>query len=126
VNIIEIAAILLFFLCFFGLITSKSMIKTVIFLVMMQSSVVLFFLSLGYQRGAVPPIGDYFEYLEYVADPLPQALVITAIIIGIAVTTIILTMFMSIFRSYQTSDWDTAKEKSLHASLVQLEETSPC
>ena len=125
-NTIEIAAILMFFICFFGLITSRKMIKTVIFLVMMQSSVVLFFLSLGFQTGITPPIGAYFEQLEYVADPLPQALMITAIIIGIAVTTIILTLFMSIFRSYRTSDWDAAKEKSLRASTVQLDETSPC
>jgi len=101
----------MFFICFYGLITTKKMMKSVIFLIMLQSSVILFFLSLGFQAGITPPIGEYFEQLEYVADPLPQALMITAIIIGVAVTTIVLTMLMSIFRSYKTTDWDETKEK---------------
>ena len=117
-NIIELASIALFFICFYGLITSKKMIKSVIFLIVLQSAVILFFLSIGYQGGNVPPIGDYFEHLEYVADPLPQALMITAIIIGVAVMTILLTMLMSLFRSYQTTDWAETK--------AAAEGMSPC
>jgi len=79
----------------------------------MQASVVLFFLSIGFRNNISPPIGAYFEDLQYVADPLPQALMITAIVIGVAVTTINITMLMSMFRTYKTTDWDTAEEKSL-------------
>ena len=111
-SFIEIAAIVLFFICFFGLITSRKMIKTIVLMVMMQSAVIMFFLSFGFGPENVPPIGAYFENLDHVADPMTQALMITAIVIGVAVTTIAITMLMSLFRTYQTTDWDKAREKS--------------
>ena len=109
----QIAIILLFFICFYGLITSKNMIKSVVFIVLIQAAVILFFLSLGFRSGMTPPIGYDFGYFEYVADPLPQALMITAIVVGVAVTTVIITMLMSLFREYKTTDWDMAQEKSM-------------
>jgi len=112
-NLIHTATILLFFICFYGLITSKQMIKSVVFLVLLQASVIMFFLSLGFQSGIVPPIGDYLDQLEYVADPLPQALMITASVVGVAVATINITMLMSLFRDYKTTDWDMAQKKSM-------------
>lgn len=113
-NMINIIAILMFFISFFGLITSHSMIKSIVFTVLMESAVILFFLSLGFQSGIIPPIGVNLENLEHVADPLPQALMITAIIIGVAVTTIKITILMSFFRKFKTTDWDEARILSHH------------
>ena len=110
---IGLLTIILFFICFYGLIMAKKMIKSVVFLVLMQASVILFFLRLGFRSGIVPPIGEYFLQLEYVADPLPQALMITAIVVGVAVITINITMLMSLFREYKTTDWDVAQRKSM-------------
>jgi len=112
-NWIEIAAIAMFFLSFYGLVTSRKMIKSVVCMAMLQSAVILFYLSIGYQSGATPPIGDYFSDFERVADPLPQALMITAIVIGVAIITISITMLMALFRNYGTSDWDKARKKSM-------------
>ena len=109
-NTIEIAAIIMFFIAFYGLIISRRMIKSIILTILMEASVILFFLSLGFQSEILPPIGAYFMYFDAVADPLPQALMITAIIIGVAVTTIKITMLMTFFRKYKTTDWDTARE----------------
>ena len=89
------------------------MIKAIVLMAFMQASVVLFFLTFGFRSGIAPPIGAYFTDLEYVADPLPQALMITAIVIGVAVTTINITMLMSVFRVYKTIDWDVAQQKSM-------------
>jgi len=109
----QLAIILLFFICFYGLITARKMIKSVVFIMLLQASVILFFLSIGFRSGIRPPIGDYFEEIAYVADPLPQALMITAIVIGVAVITINITMLMSLFRTYKTTDWDMAQQKSV-------------
>ena len=110
---IEVGAILIFFIAFYGLITHQRMIKSVICTIVMATAVIFFFLSIGYRRGILPPIGGEFEYVEYVADPLPQALMITAIVIGVAMTTINITMLTSLFRKYKTTEWDVAKQKSL-------------
>lgn len=44
------------------------------------------------------------------ADPLPQALVITAIVVGISVTAIALVMFISMYHTYGTTNWNKAKK----------------
>ena len=121
-NIIEIMTIVMFFIAFFGLITCRRMIKSVILTVLLEASVVLFFLSLGFTSQIVPPIGSEFEHLEMVADPLPQALMITAIIIGVAVTTIKITMLMTFFRKYKTTDWDEARKMR----RAEMEEEGLC
>jgi len=111
-NLVNIIAMLMFFISFFGLITTHSMIKSIVFSVLMESAVILFFLSLGWQSDMLPPIGIIGieqENLSTIADPLPQALMITAIIIGVAVTTIKITILMAFFRKYKTTDWDEAR-----------------
>ena len=112
-DIIEIGAILLFFIAFYGLITHEKMIKSVVCTIIMATAVIFFFLSIGFRQGILPPIGAEFAYVEQIADPLPQALMITAIVIGVAMTTINITMLTSLFRKYKTTDWDVAKQKSL-------------
>ena len=76
----------------------------------MTIAVIMFFLSLGYESGIMPPIGPN---RENVADPLPQALMITAIVIGVAVTAVNLTMLISLCRQSKTADWDIVQRKNM-------------
>ena len=108
-EVVELFAVAAFFISFYGLITSKGVIKSIVSIVVMEMSVIMFFLGLGYSSGTVPPIGSEFTNA---ADPLPQALVITAIIIGVAVTAVNLTMLISLCRQFQATEWDILKKKS--------------
>ena len=114
----DIFPALIFFISFFGLITSKNVIRTIIFVLMMQTSVVMFWLTVGAREGILPPIQAY-ENLDNISDPLPQALMITAIVIGISVVAIAITMFNTLFRKYKTSDWKELKDK-VHADGEKL------
>jgi multicomponent Na+:H+ antiporter subunit C len=107
-NYIEISAIIVFFIGFYGAITSKRVIKSIAAISLMEIAVVVFFLSFGFSQGAAPPIGDDLPTgeLTAVADPLPQALMITAIIIGVAVTAINLTMMISISNKHKAINWE--------------------
>ena len=107
VDFVEIIAILMFFIGFAGLITSKSVVKAIISTIVIEMAVVFFFLSLGYRQNIRPPIG---HDLANVADPLPQALVLTAIIIGVAVTAVNLIMLIAIYRKLKTTEWDNLKK----------------
>jgi len=109
-EIIEMITIIMFFIALFGLITGKSVIKGIISIIIMEIAVIMFFLSIGYSRGIMPPIGDVSGN---VADPLPQALVITAIIIGVAVTAVNLTMLIALYRKFKTSRWDILAKKNM-------------
>ena len=108
-EMLDIFVAIAFFIAFYGLITSKGVIKSIVSIVVMEMSVIMFFLSIGYNSGTLPPIG---ADTTNAADPLPQALVITAIIIGVAVTAVNLTMLISLCRQFQATEWDILKKKS--------------
>ena len=109
INVLELFAILAFFISFYGLITSRGVIKSIISISVMEVSIIVFFLSIGFASGMKPPIG---QDIINAADPLPQALVITAIIIGVALTAVNLTMLISLSRQYGSTQWDVLKSKS--------------
>ena len=111
-QILEILTIAMFFISFYGLITGKNAIKSVIYISLMEISVIMFFLGIAYERGILPPIG---RELDNATDPLPQALMITAIVIGVAVTAVNLTMLISLCRQSRSTDWDTVQKKSMES-----------
>jgi len=104
----EYFSFFLFAISFFGLITSKNIVKSIISITLMEMAVTMFIVSIGFADGMTAPIGNK---LENAADPLPQALVITAIIIGVAVAAVNLTMLISLYRQYKTTDWDTVEKE---------------
>jgi len=108
-EVLDIFAVVLFFISFLGLITARNVIKSIIFTLLMQTAVIMFWLFLGGRHGTRPPIIDDLAYLDNlyaISDPLPQTLMLTAIIIGISVTAINITMLNSLFRKYNTTDWE--------------------
>ena len=108
---LEVFSIIMFFICIFGLITCNNIVKSIIFALMMQTAVIMFWLTIG--RGTVPPIihdAALLEYTHYIADPLPQALMLTAIIIGISVSAVIITMLNTLFRKHLMTDWKAMEE----------------
>ena len=110
-EIAEILAIILFFVALFGLVTSKGVIKGIVSIIVMEVAVVMFFLSIGFRAGISPPIGVNLG--ENVADPLPQALMITAIIIGVAATAVNMTMLIALSRQFKTTEWDILRRKNM-------------
>ena len=106
-KIIEISSVIMFFTGFYGLISSKNIIKSIASITIMEMAVIVFFLGLGFTDGARPPIG---EVLENAADPLPQALVLTTIVIGVMVTAVALTMLISLSHEIKKTDWDSVRK----------------
>ncbi|MCL2592476.1 MAG: cation:proton antiporter subunit C [Defluviitaleaceae bacterium] len=103
-------AIILFFISFFGIITSRNIVKSIIFIMLLQTAVIVFWLSIGTDSGTRPPIiynTEYLENISEIVDPVPQALMLTAIIIGISVSSVLLTMLNSLFKKHHTADWET-------------------
>ena len=113
IHLFDFFPIVLFFISFYGLITTSNIIKCIVFIMLMQTSVIMFWLGVGARLGIVPPIiGDiaYLEYADVIADPLPQALMLTAIIIGIAVTAINITMLNALFKKHKTVNWTAMRD----------------
>ena len=105
----ENVSLILFFIGVYGIIARRNILKTIISLSIMQAAIILFFLSINHSTDMIPPIG--VELTGPVADPLPQALMITAIVIGVSVTALSLTMFTSLYHKYGSTNWKKVRQK---------------
>ena len=102
-----ILCFILFLIGLYGVLTRKNIIKIIIGLCIMEYSLNLFFIMIGYIDGGVAPIVDLSstQAIKYV-DPLPQALVLTAIVIGLATTALLLAIAIKLYKKYKTCDID--------------------
>jgi len=108
-NFGEITAIIIFFIGVYGIIARRNIVKTVISFGVMESGVILFFIAGGFGSQRAPILADTGD-IAMVADPIPQALMITAIVIGIGVTAVALTMFINLYHKFGTTNWEKARE----------------
>lgn len=105
----ETVSLALFMVGIYALSSRRNIVKTIISLAIIQSSIILFFLSINFSKEAMPPIGVALS--GHVADPVPQALMITAIVVGISVTAVSLTMFITLYHKYGTTNWNKVRQK---------------
>lgn len=87
----------------YGICMSDNIIKTIICFNIVQASVILLFIVLAGQTGeAIPIITDIIQDM---VDPLPQALMITAIVISASITALALMFSVKLFHYYGTLNW---------------------
>jgi multicomponent Na+:H+ antiporter subunit C len=102
----------------YTVLTRRNLIKMVMGLSMMESSTYLFMLSLAYRPGSTapvllnPPPGQTTAGLAHgnVADPVLQNFCLTAVVIGVAVTAVFLSVVVRIAQHYRTLDSDQVRE----------------
>lgn len=87
----------------YAMMCKRNLIKVVIGLSLLESAVNLFLVSLGYRAGGVAPIYTNAPSTKMVL-PTPQALTLTSIVIGVAVTALLLSFCMVIYKHYGTLD----------------------
>jgi len=105
----ENVGLALFFIGAYGIVARRNILKSIISLSIIQAGIVLFFISINHPVNALPPIG--IALTSPVADPLPQAMMITAIVIGVSVTALSLTMFITLYHKYGSTNWKKVKVK---------------
>jgi multicomponent Na+:H+ antiporter subunit C len=98
-----VIAILLFGLGFAGVVLRRDLIIKLLALGLINGSTVLCLVSLHYRPDAVAPIARGPGTYSYV-DPLPQALVLAAIVINFAILALALVFVMSLVERYHTTD----------------------
>lgn len=87
----------------FGIINSRNIVKTIISFNIAQTALILIFVFSARQMGSSIPIVGLAK--DIMVDPVPQALIITAIVIGASTTALALMMSIKIFHYYGTLDW---------------------
>ncbi len=71
----------------------------------------LIFTAAGLRQGGAPILAEGKKvFLNLPADPLPQALILTSIVISFAVTAFALVLFLRTYQEVGTNDLDELKE----------------
>jgi len=103
---IGILSLVLILIGFYGLLTNRHILKMLVAINVMEIGINLFIISVGYGDGRLAPIltsVNKSSSLSFV-DPLPQALVLTAIVIGVGTTALGLAIARKVFDKYGTYD----------------------
>lgn len=82
----------------------RNLIKIVVGIIIMEYAVNLIFILFGYRAEGRAPILDQSQEITNMVDPLPQALVLTAIVIGLATTALMVAIAVRLYDRYGTFD----------------------
>ena len=102
-NIPFIAVVGLILIGLYALVFKRNLIKMVIGITLIESGVNLFLITLGYRENSIAPIYTSSPG-GVMALPVPQALTLTSIVIGVAVLALMLSLVIHIYRHYGTLD----------------------
>ena len=97
-----------------GMLTQRNMIRMIIGFSLMDTGIHMVMVSIGYVTGGTAPIINdavpMSEAVNRVVDPVPSALVLTAIVIGLAVTAVMLSFVLRIYKTRKTLMIDECTE----------------
>jgi multicomponent Na+:H+ antiporter subunit C len=91
--------------------TSETVIKTVLSFNIVEASLIVLFLNLVALEGENVPI--YAKTLQRMVDPLPQAMMLTTIVIGAAISALVLMMSIKIFHYFGSLKWAEILEREI-------------
>jgi multicomponent Na+:H+ antiporter subunit C len=98
----------LFMIGLYGVLSKKNIVKIIMGLVIMECAVNLFLIMLGYKKGGVAPIlenkTNLPDFLARSVDPLPQALVLASIVIGLGLLVLTVGICIRLYEKYGTFD----------------------
>ena len=107
------AYILLMLIGLYGIIIKKNIIKKIIGLSILQTAIILFYVSIGAKRDATIPIIEHAHDAQHAAvqaidfiNPLPHVLMLTAIVVAVATLGVALALAIKVYQMYGTLDED--------------------
>ncbi len=109
-NIPFLAVVALIGIALYIIVSQRNLIKLVMGIAILESGVNLFLVTLGYREGGVAPVFTHAPEGVMVL-PVPQALTLTSIVIGVAVIALMLSMIVLTYR--HTGDIDAEKSRQM-------------
>jgi multicomponent Na+:H+ antiporter subunit C len=105
--------IVLMMIGLYAMISKKNLVKKIIGMNILQTAVILFFISLGAKKDATIPIITHgttteshaVRAVDYI-NPLPHVLMLTAIVVAVATLGVALALVIKVFQQYQTLEED--------------------
>jgi len=105
-HIALVTGIILILIGLWGILTQKNIIKIIVGFSLFDTGTHIIMVGLGYVKGKTAPIIDEAVNLKNAAseivDPIPQALVLTAIVIGLGITALMLAFALRLYQRRKT------------------------
>jgi multicomponent Na+:H+ antiporter subunit C len=97
----------------YAMIVKNNLVKKIIGMNILQTSIILFFISIGAKNKATVPIVEHAHGAENHAihavnyiNPLPHVLMLTAIVVAVATLGVALALIIRLHRQYNTLEED--------------------
>ena len=104
---IYMLALILFGISIYGMIVCGNYLKKLMCMNMMQVAIIFFFLTCGQKEGATLPVAmNQISSVDAYINPLPHALMLTAIVVSLGTTGVGLALLMRIKDIYGTIEED--------------------
>jgi len=114
-------AIGLILLGVFAMVMYRHLIRIIFGLILLEAGVNLFLITVGYRPNAVAPILVEGQIpAAAMVDPIPQALVLTAIVIGVGVQALALALVVKTYKAYGTLDTKVLAQKIAQESGTHI------
>lgn len=107
-----------------------NLIRIILGLLLLEGGINLFFITVGYRPNSAAPIfvDSSISQLNTISmvDPVPQALVLTAIVIGVGVQALALALVIKVYKAFGTLEMPqlTAKIAALPTDTSQTSKAS--
>jgi len=95
---------IIFFLGMYAILFERNLIKIAIGITLLEASANLLLIVLGFRTGGTIPIFTLAGGTRTMVLPTPQALTLTAIVIGLATSALLLSLVILLYRHYGTLD----------------------
>jgi multicomponent Na+:H+ antiporter subunit C len=107
--------LVLIFVGLYGVVINRNIMKIVLSLLIMEHGVHLLLIMIGYRNGGNPPIMEQgmttAMFAGNAVDPIPQALVLTSIVIGLGVLAMLVALCIRLYERYRTFDVDKMRSQ---------------
>jgi multicomponent Na+:H+ antiporter subunit C len=108
------SGVLLTLIGLWGILTQKHIIKMIVGFAILNTGIHLIMIAVGYVKNATAPIISenvtQANAAEKIVDPIPQALVLTAIVIGLGITALMLSYALKMHQQRKSLEINHYKE----------------
>ena len=106
--------VIIFLWGFYIMVTRYNLVKKLVGMYLVQTSVIFFLVSISAKKGATVPIllsiTDPVDVAAY-SNPLPHVLTLTAIVVGVATLGVALALCSALYRTYGSLDEEEILKK---------------
>jgi len=107
-----VLCMILFSIGVYAILSKRNIIKIILGVVIAEYAVNLFLILVAYKAGGRSPIFSETQIIlpDSMVDPLPHALVLTSIVIGLATTAFLIALAIRLYGKYGTFDITRMRE----------------